>query len=177
MLKIGCFYMLARISLYVADIIQKDSIMTPSIDPNFTPNMNRQFNDQYNWLALVSQNLDTPHSHNPVQSVIQFLNRFISYESIYGDSDGAQEMVKVLLIMQSVDSPVSDSQVSQTKKSYEYVCAYLEILNETCAPFDVCLQFERLQEVLLQLIQMRQQMAFGVLCSYGQLNLRLKLVS
>ncbi len=155
--------------------------MTPSIDPNFTSSVNRQISDTYNWQALINQSQNQIQGkqsvNNPVQAIIQFLNCFISHESVYGDSDGAREMMKVLLIMQSVDSPVNDGQARQTRKSYEYVCSYLDLLNETDAPFDVCLQFERLQEVLVQLIQMRQQVSYGVLCSYGQLNQRLKLAS
>ncbi len=155
--------------------------MTPSIDPNFTSSVNRQLSDTYNWQTLINQSPSESEGqqsvNNPVQATIQFLNCFISHESVYGDSEGAREMMKVLLIMQSVDSPVSDGQARQTRNSYEYVCAYLDLLNETDASFEVCLNFERLQGVLEQLIQMRQQVAHGVLCSYGQLSQRLRFAS
>lgn len=148
--------------------------MTPSIVPNLNSSASGHSNDTFNWQALINRHQLGVQSRNPVQSCIHFLNCFISHESVYGDSEGAREMIKVLLIMQSVDAPASANQVRQIGVSYEYVCAYRDLLLETEAPMDVFLQFDRLVEVLEALLQMRQQVASGVLCSYGQLNQRLQ---
>ncbi len=160
--------------LYVAGIIQKDSIMTPSIDPKFPSQSNSQSGDAFNWQALIQQHQFGKQSRNPVQSSIHFLNCFISHESLYGDVEGAREMIKVLMIMQSVDAPASASQLKQINASYEYVCAYRDLLLEMEAPMDICVQFDRLVDVLEVLLQIRQQVASGVLCSYGHLNQRLQ---
>ncbi|MFT7109708.1 MAG: hypothetical protein ACI843_001370 [Psychrobacter glaciei] len=148
--------------------------MTPSIDPSKTQAANGQTTGTYDWNALISsaQSAGKP-SPNPVMGCLNFLNRFITHESLYGDSEGAREMSKVLLLLQSVDSPVSYAQQQQTRKSYEYTCAYLEILNETEAPFDVCFEFERLCHVLETLIRIRQQTDLGVQCSFGHLHQQL----
>ncbi|OUR69761.1 hypothetical protein A9Q73_01430 [Bermanella sp. 47_1433_sub80_T6] len=160
--------------LYVAGITQKDSIMTPSIDPNFTSSANGQSHDVFNWQALIQQHQFGKQTRNPVQSCIHFLNCFISHESLYGDSEGAREMIKVLMILQSVDSPASPGQLKLISSSYEYVCAYRDLLLETQAPMDVCVQFDRMVDVLEVLLQIRQQETSGVLCSYGHLNQRLQ---
>jgi hypothetical protein len=148
--------------------------MTPSIDPNKTQYNKSQNSDTYDWSALISpgQKVGKP-SPNPVMGSLNFLNRFITHESLYGDSEGAREMSKVLLLLQSVDSPVSYAQQQQTRKSYEYVCGYLEILNETEAPFDICFEFERLCHILEALMHIRQQADLGIQCSYGQLHKQL----
>lgn len=147
--------------------------MTPSIDPNNKVSANSQMGDAYNWTSLINQHQFGAQSRNPVQSCIQFLNCFVSHESLYGDSEGAKEMIKVLLILQSVDAPASEATMLKVKRSFEYVCAYRDLLLETSAPMDVCIQFDRLVEVLKVVLQMRQQVKLGVLCSYGQLNQRL----
>ena len=152
--------------------------MTPSIDPNLTSAPNSQFRDSYDWDALIAsaQKVEKP-SANPVMGCLSFLNRFITHESLYGDSEGAREMSKVLLLLQSVDSPVSTEQLQQTRQSYDYVCAYLDMLQETDAPFDVCFEFERLCHVLETLIRIRQQVGLGVQCSFGQLHQQLNQAS
>ena len=147
--------------------------MTPSIDPNNNNPINSQMSDTFNWKSLINQHQYGVQSRNPIQSCIHFLNCFISHESLYGDSEGAREMIKVLMILQSVDAPVSQTGDGKINLSYEYVCAYRDLLSETSAPADICLQFDRLIEVLETLLQMRQQSKLGVLCSYGQLNQRL----
>ncbi len=149
--------------------------MTPSIVPSFASSANGQSSDAFNWQALIQQHEFGAQSRNPVQSSIHFLNCFISHESLYGDSEGAREMIKVLMIMQSVDAPATKSQFKQINTSYEYVCAYRDLLLETDAPLDVCLQFDRLIDVLEVLLQIRQQVSSGVLCSYAQLNQKLQL--
>jgi hypothetical protein len=148
--------------------------MTPSIDPSKTQAAKSQTTGTYDWNALISsaQSAGKP-SPNPVMGCLNFLNRFITHESLYGDCEGAREMSKVLLLLQSVDSPVSYAQQQQTRKSYEYTCAYLEILNETEAPFDICFEFERLCHVLETLIRIREQAALGVQCSFGHLHQQL----
>ena len=83
-------------------------------------------------------------------------------------------MIKVLMILQAVDSPASARQLKQINSSYEYVCAYRDLLLEIDAPMDVSMQFDRLVEVLEALLQIRQQVVSGVSCSYGQLNQRLR---
>ncbi len=148
--------------------------MTPSIDPNFEVFANSQSNDTCNWQALIQQHQFSVQVRNPVQACIHFLNCFISHESLYGDTEGAKEMIKVMMIMQSVDSPATSNQLKKLNHSYGYVCAYREILLETEAPIEVCLQFDRLIDVLEVLLQMHQQVSSGVLCSYGQLNQRLQ---
>ena len=148
--------------------------MTPSIDPNFTSAANGQCHDVFNWQALIQQHHFGQQSRNPVQSSIHFLNCFISHESLYGDCEGAREMIKVLMILQAVDSPVSARQLKQINTSCEYVCAYRDLLLEIDAPMDVSMQFDRLVEVLEALLQIRQQVVSGVSCSYGQLNRRLR---
>jgi len=72
---------------------------------------------------------------------------------------------------------VSTAQLQQTRKSYDYVCAYLDMLQETDAPFDVCFEFERLCHVLETLIRIRQQVGLGVQCSFGQLHQQLNQAS
>ena len=72
-----------------------------------------------------------------------------------------------------MESPASEATMLKVKGSHEYVCAYRDLLLETNAPIDVCMQFDRLVEVLGVVLQMRQQVKLGVLCSYGQLNQRL----
>ena len=148
--------------------------MTPSIDPKFTSYANGQSSDVFNWQALIQQHQFGQQTRNPVQSCIHFLNCFISHESLYGDSEGAREMMKVLMIMQAVDAPASAGQLKQINSSYEYVCAYRDLLLEPEAPMDICVQFDRLVDVLEVLLQIRQQVATGVLCSYGHLNQRLQ---
>jgi len=148
--------------------------MTPSIDPNKTQISNSHFRDTYDWTALISSESKAGKpSHNPVMGCLNFLNRFISYESLYGDSEGAREMSKILLLLQSVDSPVSKVQLAKTCHSYDYVCAFLEVLRETEAPFDICFEFERLCHVLETLIRIRKQSSLGVQCSYGHLRQQL----
>ena len=147
--------------------------MTPSIDPNNNNSINSQKGDTPNWTSLINQHQFGVQSRNPIQSCIHFLNCFISHESLYGDSEGAKEMIKVLMILQSVDAPASGMGDRKINRSYEYVCAYRDLLLETNAPADICLQFGRLIEVLEILLQMRQQSNLGVLCSYGQLNQQL----
>jgi hypothetical protein len=158
----------------VAGITQKDSIMTPSINPNIQSSANSQSTDTFNWQALIQQNQFGNQSRNPVQACVHFLNCFISHESLYGDSEGAKEMIKVLMIMQSVDAPTSASQLKQINTSYEYVCAYRDLLVETDAPLDVGVQFDQLIDVLEVLLQIRQQVGNGMLCSYGHLNQKLQ---
>ncbi len=148
--------------------------MTPSINPNHLYSVNSQSTDTFNWNALIQQHQFGQQSRNPVQSCIHFLNCFISHESLYGDIEGAKEMIKVLMIMQSVDSPTSASQLKQINTSYEYVCAYRDLLLETEAPIDISLQFDRLVDVLETLLQIRQQVGNGMLCSYGHLNQKLQ---
>ena len=152
--------------------------MTPSIDPNQTQNKKSQLRDVYGWDALIAsgKSVEKPSS-NPVMGSLNFLNRFITHESLYGDSEGAREMSKVLLLLQSVDRPASHAQLQQTRKSYEYVCGYLELLEETEAPFDVCFEFERLCHVLETLLRIRQQSSLGVQCSFGQLHQQLNQTS
>lgn len=147
--------------------------MTASIDPNKNNLPLSQTDDGYNWLALIQSKHPLQDVKNPVQTSIQFLSQFISHESLYGDSEGAKELSKVLLLLQSVDKPANPAVLSQTRISYEYLCQYLELLNEVEAPFDLCLQFEQLVEVLATLMGMRTQLALGVMCSYGQLNQQL----
>jgi hypothetical protein len=148
--------------------------MTPSIDPSKLQTAKSQTTGTYDWNALISSAQSAGKlSPNPVMGCLNFLNRFITHESLYGDCEGAREMSKVLLLLQSVDSPVSYAQQQQTRKSYEYTCAYLEILNETEAPFDVCFEFERLCHVLETLIRIRQQTDLGVQCSFGHLHQQL----
>lgn len=145
--------------------------MTPSIDPSKTQASNSHFRDTYDWAALIStgRKVEKP-SHNPIMGCLNFLNRFISYESLYGDSEGARDMSKILLLLQSVDSPASQAQLAKTCRSYDYACTYLEVLRETEAPFDVCFEFERLCHVLETLIRIRKQSNLGVQCSYGHLR-------
>jgi hypothetical protein len=148
--------------------------MTPSIDPSKTQDKKSQFRGGYDWNALIASNQKVGKpSANPVMGSLNFLNRFITHESLYGDSEGAREMSKVLLLLQSVDRAVSHAQLQQTRKSYEYVCVYLELLQETEAPFDVCFEFERLCHVLETLLRIRQQSKLGVQCTYGQLHQQL----
>jgi hypothetical protein len=148
--------------------------MTPSIDPSKAQQAKSQATDTYDWNALISaaQSAGKPSS-NPVMGCLNFLNRFITHESLYGDSEGAREMSKVLLLLQSVDSPASIVQQNQTRKSHQYTCAYLEILTETEAPFDICFEFERLCHVLETLVRIRQQTVLGVQCSFGHLHQQL----
>jgi hypothetical protein len=145
--------------------------MTLSVDPNNKNHGYGQLNDTYDWNALIqNRHGDENMAHNPIQASIAFLNRFISYESLYGDSLGAREMVKVTLLLQGVDNKVTTQHIAQTQKSYEYISAYRDMLIETQAPTDVVLEFERLQTVLESLLQLRQQAGLGVMCSYGALN-------
>lgn len=145
--------------------------MTLSVDPNNNNYGYSQLNDAYDWNALIQNRSGGENmARNPVQACIAFLNRFISYESIYGDSAGAREMVKVTMLLQAVDNKVTNQQIAQTKKSYEYISAYRDMLIETQAPTDVVLEFERLQTVLESLLQLRQQAGLGVMCSYGSLT-------
>ena len=144
--------------------------MTPSIDPNNNHTLNSQLDGTFNWASLINRHQFGIQSRNPIQSSLHFLNCFISHESLYGDSEGAKEMIKVMMILQSIDAPASEMQEAKINRSYEYVCAYRDLLFEVSAPTDVCFQFERLAEVLAILVQMRQQSKLGVLCSYGQLN-------
>ncbi len=148
--------------------------MTQSINPNIQTSANSQSAGTFNWQALIQLNQFSKQSNNPVQACIHFLNCFISHESLYGDSEGAREMVKVLMIMQSVDAPTSASQLKKINTSYEYVCAYRDLLLETDAPLDIGLEFDRLIEVLEVLLQIRQQVGSGVMCSYGHLNQKLQ---
>lgn len=145
--------------------------MTLSVDPNNNEYGYSQLNDTYDWKALIQNKpIDKNLSQNPIQASVAFLNRFITYESLYGDSEGAREMVKVTMLLQSVDNKVTESQLVQTKKSYDYISAYRDMLIETEAPVDVVLEFERLQCVLETLLRLRQQIGLGVMCSYGILN-------
>ena len=144
--------------------------MTLSVDPNNEYGYS-QLNDTYDWKALIQNRpTDKNLSQNPIQASVAFLNRFITYESLYGDSEGAREMVKVTMLLQAVDNKVTEQQITQTKKSYDYISAYRDMLIETQAPTDVVLEFERLQTVLETLLQVRQQIGLGVMCSYGTLN-------
>ena len=148
--------------------------MTASIDPNNNKTHQCQNSNQseqgYDWLSLIKPQHATPDVKNPVQGSIKFLSQFISHESLYGDCEGAKELAKVLMLLQGVDKPANPHTLRQSKEVYEYVCMYSEILHEVEAPFDVCLQFDQLMEVLANLISMRTQVALGVMCSYGQLN-------
>jgi len=149
--------------------------MTSSVDPNNNQYGYSQLNDAYDWKALIQHSpSDKKLSRNPIQASVAFLNRFITYESLYGDAEGAREMVKVTMLLQSVDNKVTASQISQTRKSYEYISAYRDMLIETEAPNDVILEFERLQVLLEALLQLRQKAGLGVMCSYGSLNESLK---
>ena len=147
--------------------------MTASIDPNNNKTEVCQSHDGYDWLALIKSHNPMPDVKNPVHASIQFLSQFISHESLYGDCEGAKELSKVLLLLQSVDQPASKDVMRQTRISYEYLCQYSELLHEVEAPFDLCLQFDQLIEVLATLMRMRTQLTLGVMCSYGQLNQQL----
>lgn len=149
--------------------------MTPSIVPNKKTLTKNQETGAFNWHKLIEPCAKRQISSNPVQASTRFVNCFISHESLYGDSEGAKEMIKVLLLLQSVDSPVSASQLAQTQKSYEYLCAYSDILNETDAPLDLCLEFSQLIHVMETLLKIRTQAANGMMCSYGYLNSCLKM--
>lgn len=148
--------------------------MTASIDPNNNKTHQCQSPNQteqgYDWLSLIKPKHAIPEMKNPVQGSIQFLTQFISHESLYGDSEGAKQLSKVLSLLQRVDKPAGPQTLRQSKEAYEYVCMYNELLHEVEAPFDTCLQFDQLIEVLANLISMRTQVALGVMCSYGQLN-------
>lgn len=149
--------------------------MTPSIVPNNnTPTKDQEFG-AINWLKLVEPCIKRQISSNPVQACTRFVNCFITHESLYGDSEGAKEMIKVLMILQSVDSPVTSAQILQTQASYEYLCAYSDILNETDAPLTLCLEFSQLIHVMETLLRIRSQAVSGMMCSYGYLNSCLKI--
>lgn len=151
--------------------------MTPSIVPNNKILSKAQESGAFNWHKLIEPCVKRQISSNPVQAATRFVNCFISHESLYGDSEGAKEMIKVLLILQSVDSPVTAPQLAQTQKSYDYLCAYSDILNETDAPFDLCMEFSQLIHVMETLLKIRTQAANGMMCSYGYLNSCLKMTA
>ncbi|WP_283789523.1 hypothetical protein QNI23_017315 (plasmid) [Bermanella sp. WJH001] len=148
--------------------------MTPSIDPHANKNNNRHNHGMPDWQAIASVKSTSQQCANILQSSILFLRRFICHESLYGDSEGAKELLKVQGLLGSLESFNDEAFNQQLRDSYEYVCCYLELLQETQAPLDLCLEFERLIHILEAIQCMQQQSALGVVGSLAQLKSHLK---
>jgi hypothetical protein len=148
--------------------------MTPSIDPNANKH-NKCHNDGMpDWQAIASVKTSSQQCANILQSSILFLRRFTCHESLYGDSEGAKELFKVQELLGSLESFANEEFNLQLRDSYEYVCSYLELLNETQAPLDLRMEFERLIHILEAIQCMQQQMVLGVMGSLAQLKSHLK---
>ncbi len=148
--------------------------MTPSIDPNANKNNKRHDDGMPDWQAIASVKTSSQQCANVLQSSILFLRRFICHESLYGDSEGAKELFKVQELLGSLESFADDAFNQQLRDSYEYVCCYLELLQETQAPLDLCMEFERLIHILEAIQCMQQQTVLGVMGSLAQLKTHLK---
>jgi len=148
--------------------------MTQSIDPSSQNNMKRQEDGLPDWQAMACAKTSPDHASNMLQSSVLFLRRFICHESLYGDSEGAKELLKVQDLLASIDSYREESFNQQLRASYEFVCCYLELLYETQAPWELCLEFERLIKILEAIQCMQQQAALGIVGSLAQLNSYLK---
>jgi len=148
--------------------------MTPSIDPNANKHSKCHNSGMPDWQAIASVKTSTQQCANFLQSSILFLRRFICHESLYGDSEGAKELLKVQSLLGSLDRVADDAFKQQLRDSYEYVCCYLELLHETQAPWDLCLEFERLIQILEAIECMQQEVTLGIMGSLAQLNSHLK---
>ncbi|MFT5593233.1 MAG: hypothetical protein ACI8SR_001605 [Oceanicoccus sp.] len=148
--------------------------MTPSIDPHANKNNNRHNDGMPDWQAIASVKPSSQQCANILQSSILFLRRFICHESLYGDSEGAVELLKVQELLGSLESFTDEAFSQQLRDSYDYVCCYLELLQETQAPLDLCLEFERLIHILEAIQCMQQQSKLGVVGSLAQLKSHLK---
>ena len=148
--------------------------MTPSIDPHANKNNKRRNDGMPDWQAIASVKSTSQQCANILQSSILFLRRFICHESLYGDSEGAKELLKVQGLLGSLESFNDEAFNQQLRDSYEYVCCYLELLQETQAPLDLCLEFERLIHILEAIQCMQQQSVLGVVGSLAQLKSHLK---
>ena len=148
--------------------------MTQSVDPNVKMVGSSQITDSYDWNGLIQgRPLSQSVTLNPIQSSVRFLNGFISQESIDGDAEGARELARVLMLLHSVDRPVSQALIEQTEKCLDYVLAYQDLLRETLAPQDLIEEFGQLIFVLSTLLDVRRHLEKGVMCSYATLNQRL----
>lgn len=148
--------------------------MTPSIDPNRKNNNKRHNNGLPDWQAMACVKSSAEQYANILQSSILFLRRFICHESLYGDSEGAKELLKVQELLATLESS-NDAQFNiQLRESYEYVCCYLELLHETQAPLELCVEFERLIQILEAVQCMQQQTALGIVGSLAQLHSHLR---
>ncbi|MGR6874465.1 hypothetical protein ACU6U9_19705 [Pseudomonas sp. HK3] len=148
--------------------------MTPSIDPSAHKNSNRHNDGMPDWQAIACVKSTSQQCANILQSSILFLRRFICHESLYGDSEGAKELLKVQDLLGSLESFSEEAFNQQLRDSYEYVCCYLELLHETQAPLDLCLEFERLIHILEAIQCMQQQSTLGIVGSLAQLKTHLK---
>lgn len=148
--------------------------MTQSIDPSSQSNYKRQEDGLPDWQAMASAKSSPDQAANTLQASILFLRRFICHESLYGDSEGAKELLKVQDLLGSLESYKEDAFNQQLRDSYDFVCCYLELLYETQAPWDLCLEFERLVKILEAIQCMQQQAVLGVMGSLAQLNSYLK---
>lgn len=148
--------------------------MTQSIDPSSQNQFKRQDDGLPDWQAMACAKTSPDTANNLLQASILFLRRFICHESLYGDSEGAKELLKVQDLLGSIESYHEAAFNQQLRASYEYVCCYLELLYETQAPWDLCLEFERLIQILEAIQCMQQQASLGVLGSLAQLNSYLK---
>ncbi|EAT13624.1 hypothetical protein HF888_09295 [Bermanella marisrubri] len=151
--------------------------MTSSVDPKRTPHFTSQKVGDYDWQALAKGLPGCQNIRGKLGENIQFLSRFISHESLYGDSEGARELIKALLLLESVDAPVSTSVISQTRKSLEYLTAYRGMLYEVGADAELCMRFDQLVQTFHSLLSLRDKARLGLMCSYGQLSQQLDIAS
>ena len=148
--------------------------MTQSVDPSVKVVGSSQITDRYDWDGLIHGRPVSPAVNlNPIQSSVLFLNRFITQESIDGDSEGARALARVLMLLHSVDRPVSRALIEQTERCLDYVLGYQDILRETLAPSDLIEQFGQVAVILSTLLEVRRQSSVGVMCSYAALNQKL----
>ncbi|MAA72132.1 MAG: hypothetical protein CL679_10465 [Bermanella sp.] len=148
--------------------------MTPSIDPNAHKNNKRNNDGLPDWQAIASVKTSSQQCANVLQASILFLRRFICHESLYGDTEGAKELFKVQELLGSLESYADEAFNQQLRDSYEYICCYLELLQETQAPLNLCLEFERLIHILEAVQCMQQQTELGIMGSLAQLKSHLK---
>ena len=148
--------------------------MTSSIDPTNQNSVKRQENGLPDWQAMAVVKTLPEQCTNLLQSSILFLRRFICHESLYGDSEGAKELLKVQDLLGRIEQLQDAHFNQQLRDSYDFVCCYLELLHETQAPWDLCLEFERLIKILEAIQCMQQQSTLGIMGSLAQLNSHLK---
>ncbi|WP_396586830.1 hypothetical protein [Bermanella sp. R86510] len=144
--------------------------MTPSIDPNFGNPRASQIADTYDWQALANGHPACQQIRGKLADSIRFLSRFIGYESVNGDAEGARTLIKALLMLESVDESVSQGLINRTQEMLNYLDDYRSLLYETEADAHLCLQFDQLVTIFHGLLELRRQAHSGLMCSFGQLT-------